>query len=64
MYLTYVLHFAVYLKMLILFRDYFFDMQNRQRVKARRKLGFGFCMITSDLNVPPSKVDSAVKTII
>ena len=64
MHLTYVLHFAVYLKMLIHFRDHFFDMPNRQRVKARRNLGFGFCMITSDLNVPASKVDSAVKTII
>ena len=50
--------------MLTLFRDHFFDMPNRQRVKARRKLGFGFYFIRSDLNVPPSNVDSAVKTII
>ena len=48
----------------ILFRDHFFDMPNRQRVKARRKLGFCFGMITSDLDAPPSKRESAVKTII
>ena len=40
----------VYFKMLILFRGHFFDMPNRLRVKARRKLGFGFGMITSDLD--------------
>ena len=34
------------------------------RVKARRKLGFGFGMITLDLDAPPSKGDSAVKIII
>ena len=51
-------------KMFILFRNHFFDMPNRQRVKARRKLGFNFGMITSDLDAPPSKVDSVVKTII
>ena len=50
--------------MLILFRDHFFDMPDRQRVKARRRLGFGFGMITSDLDAPPSKGDSAVKAII
>ena len=44
-------------KMFILFRDHFFDMPNKQRVKARRKLGFGFDMITSDLDGPPSKGD-------
>ena len=33
-------------KMFILFRGHFFDMPDRQRVKARRKLGFGFGMIT------------------
>ena len=55
----------VYLKIFkILFRDHFFDMLNRQRVKARRKLDFCFGMITSDLDAPPSKGESAVKTII
>ena len=49
---------------LVLSRFYFFDMPDRQRVKARRKLGFSFGMVTSDLDAPPSKVDSAVKTII
>ena len=43
--------------MFILFRDHFFDMPNRQRVEARRKLGFGFGMIISDLDAPPSKRD-------
>ena len=48
--------------MLILFRDHFFDISDRQRVKVRRKLGFG--MITSDLDPPSSEGNSAVKTII
>ena len=47
----------VYLKMFFLFRDHFFDMPNRQRVKARGKLSIGFGMITSDLDAPPSKGD-------
>ena len=51
----------VNLKMLILFRDRFFDMPDIQRVNARRKIGFGFGMITSD--VPPSKVHSTIKMI-
>ena len=54
---------SVNFKMFILFRDHFFDMPDRQRVKARRKLGFGFGMITSDLNAPPFKADSAVMMI-
>ena len=35
----------VNLEMLILFRDHFSDIPYRQRLKARRKLGFGFCII-------------------
>ena len=50
--------------MFILFSDHFFDMPDRKRVKARRKHGFGFGMITSDLDAPPSKGDWAVKMII
>ena len=84
-------------KMLILFRDHFFDIPDRQRVKARRKLlpapgltsglqgsvnvhrvaqllvpqgrcissfVFYIGMITSNLDAPPSKGNSAVKMII
>ena len=53
----------VNLKMFILFRDHFFGMPDRQRVNARRKLGFGFGMIQSDLDAPRSKGDSVVKMI-
>ena len=45
----------VYLKMFIVFRDHFFDVPSRQRIKARRKLGFGFGLITSDLDAFPPK---------
>ena len=50
-------------KMFILFSDVFFDMPDRPR-KGQKKLGFGFGMITLDLDAPPSKGDSAVKIII
>ena len=58
------LTYPVNLKMFILFRDHFFGMPDRQRVNARRKLGFGFGMIQSNLNAPHSKGDSVVKMIV
>ena len=54
----------VYLKIFkILFRDHFFDMPNRQRVKAR-KTWFWFWYDHIRSGCPPSKGESAVKTII
>ena len=53
----------VNLKMFILFRDHFLGMPDRQRVNARRILGFGFGMIQSDLDAPHSK-DSVVKMFV
>ena len=40
------------LKILFLFRDQFFDVPDGES-KARRKIGFNFGMIISDLDVPP-----------
>ena len=51
-------------KMFITFSGMFSLTCQIDRVKARRKLGFGFGMITLDLDAPLSNGDSAVKIII